>query len=117
MKTVIIDYDGGNVCSVLNAFSAISDSTKIIVSNDLAEIKSATHLVLPGVGAFSDCIKGLKSVDGLISELNQQVLVQQKPFLGICVGMQVMAGHHQEATLLDVALQVERNRPWPLVAP
>lgn len=95
MKVVIIDYGAGNVESVVNALHSVKNNDEIIISNKPSEIKSANLLILPGVGAFGDCMDGLKSVEGLLPELRKQVLVEKKPFLGICVGMQVLAstGH------------------------
>jgi glutamine amidotransferase len=91
MKTVIIDYGAGNVESVLNALSFVKNNEKFLVSNKPSDIRAANHIILPGVGAFGDCMDGLKSVEGLLSEIRKQVLVEKKPFLGICVGMQVLA--------------------------
>ena len=101
MKIVVIDYGSGNVESVVNALSLFSGSDKILVSKKPAEIRAANYLILPGVGAFADCMDGLKSVEGLLPELRKQVLIEKKPFLGICVGIQVLAsigrenGEHQ----------------------
>lgn len=91
MKIVIIDYGAGNVKSVFNALKKIDNPCDVIISSDLADIKSANYFILPGVGAFGDCMNSLKSVEGLLSELRNQVLNYKKPFLGICVGMQVLA--------------------------
>ena len=95
MKTVIIDYGAGNVESVVNALRSACGNDEILVSNKISDIRSANHLILPGVGAFGDCMVGLKSIEGLIPEIRKQVLSEKKPFLGICVGMQVLAsvGH------------------------
>lgn len=101
MKIVVIDYGAGNVESVLNALFLLKGDDEILVSNNPADLKSANHLILPGVGAFGDCVEGLKSIEGLLPELRKQVLTEKKPFLGICVGMQVLAsvgyenGEHQ----------------------
>lgn len=102
MKIVIIDYGAGNVESVLNALEKVkAKDHQIIVSKDPHEVKSANHIILPGVGAFGDCIAALKSQNGLAEEIRKQVITEKKPFLGICVGMQVLAstgyedGEHQ----------------------
>lgn len=101
MKIVVIDYGSGNVESVVNALSLFSGSDEILISKKPSEIRAANYLILPGVGAFADCMDGLKSVEGLLPELRKQVLLEKKPFLGICVGMQVLAsigrenGEHQ----------------------
>ncbi|MFT6077531.1 MAG: glutamine amidotransferase [Myxococcota bacterium] len=91
-KIVVIDYGSGNLQSVANALELIANSdTEIIISDNPAELKSATHIILPGVGAFGNCISSLKEIDGMIEELKVQVLENRKPFLGICVGMQLLA--------------------------
>jgi imidazole glycerol-phosphate synthase subunit HisH len=95
MKTVIIDYGSGNLHSAHKAFerAATDHSIKaeIIVSNSVAEVLSADRIVLPGVGAFKDCRNGLMAVEGLRDALQKKVVVGGFPFLGICVGMQLMA--------------------------
>jgi imidazole glycerol-phosphate synthase subunit HisH len=101
MKTVIIDYGAGNVESVANALRAIASNEEVVISNKISDLKSAHHLILPGVGAFGDCMAGIAAIEGLASEIRKQALVEKKPFLGICVGMQVLAsigfenGEHQ----------------------
>ncbi|MDA0902460.1 MAG: imidazole glycerol phosphate synthase subunit HisH [Proteobacteria bacterium] len=91
-KIVIIDYGSGNLKSVLNACQLIKGpDQEVIISSDAKDLKSATHIILPGVGAFGDCMNGLKAIPSMIDELKQQVLVNKKPFLGICVGMQLLA--------------------------
>ena len=101
MKIFIIDYESGNVESVVNALKNIDPKINFIISSSINEIKSATHLILPGVGAFNDCMNGLKSSEGFLNEMRKQVIKEKKPFLGICVGMQVLAslglenGEHQ----------------------
>jgi imidazole glycerol-phosphate synthase subunit HisH len=89
-KTVIIDYGSGNLRSVAKAFEHASVED-VLVTNDPAELVSASHIVLPGVGAFADCKMGLQALPGMIEALNTQVIENKKPFLGICVGMQLMA--------------------------
>ena len=95
MKTVVIDYGSGNLHSVLKAFErAAADHKikgKIIVSAKPDDVADADRLVLPGVGAFKDCRNGLMAVDGLREAMQQQVIAKGRPFLGICVGMQLMA--------------------------
>ncbi|MBM3590590.1 MAG: imidazole glycerol phosphate synthase subunit HisH [Alphaproteobacteria bacterium] len=91
MKIVIIDYGAGNVKSVFNALKKIDNLCDVIISSNLTDIKSANYFILPGVGAFGDCMNSLKSVEGLLGEIRNQVLNYKKPFLGICVGMQVLA--------------------------
>lgn len=89
-KITIIDYGSGNLQSVFNAFELVAGDCDIKISNQIEDLRSASHLVLPGVGSFQDCMKGLKN-SGLQEEIINQVQVDQKPFFGICVGMQVLA--------------------------
>ncbi|MDD5211669.1 MAG: imidazole glycerol phosphate synthase subunit HisH [Sulfuricurvum sp.] len=85
---VIIDYKMGNLRSVQKAFEHIGESA--IISNDLSIIQNASKLVLPGVGAFKDAMHNLREL-GLIDLLNEEILEKKKPFLGICLGMQLIA--------------------------
>ena len=95
---VIIDYNMGNIRSVTKAFKKLN--APFVVSNNAGDIKKASHLVLPGVGAFGDGMKNLENLN-LIPLLEEQVLTKKRPFLGICVGMQLLAsegtehGNHQ----------------------
>lgn len=91
MKTVIIDYGSGNLQSVFNALLSLNLGHEILISDRPEVLKTATHLILPGVGTFSDCMQGLKAIEGLGGALHKQVMIEQKPLLGICVGMQVLA--------------------------
>ena len=95
MSLVIIDYGSGNLHSAAKAFErAARDSgtdARIVVSSDPQELRRAERIVLPGVGAFRDCRDGIMAVPGLRETLQEQVIAQAKPFLGICVGMQLMA--------------------------
>ncbi len=87
----IIDYGCGNIKSVYNAFNLISKKKlKILISSKESDIKKSSHLVLPGVGSFESCIKGLKN-SNLIDSILEKVSIEKKPFLGICVGMQMLA--------------------------
>ena len=98
MKLVsIIDYGCGNIRSVFNAFNAIREkkNIKILVTSKEEEIKRANYLVLPGVGSFESCIKGLKK-SNLLGIITQKVKDDYVPFLGICVGMQMLATHSFE---------------------
>ncbi len=91
-KVVIIDYGSGNLQSVFNALELVKNSSHLIqISSNPADLISATCIILPGVGAFGDCISSLKAIDGMVEELQTQVLKNKKPFLGICVGMQLLA--------------------------
>jgi glutamine amidotransferase len=95
MSVAIIDYGSGNLRSVAKAFErAARDTelaTKILVTANPDVVQDAGRIVLPGVGAFKDCREGLRAIPGMWDTLNEQVLVKAKPFLGICVGMQLMA--------------------------
>ena len=96
MKNItIVDYGSGNVLSAQKSFIKITQDNNIeaniIISKSLFDIKNSTHIVLPGQGAFSTCMNGLKKTDGLIEELREFALIKKKPFLGICVGMQMLA--------------------------
>jgi glutamine amidotransferase len=90
MKCVVIDYGSGNLRSVAKSLEKVAASQKIEVSSDPAALASATHIVLPGVGAFADCIKGLTDISGMVEALEHEVHKNKKPFLGICVGMQML---------------------------
>lgn len=95
MKTVIIDYGSGNLHSAHKAFErAVADNgikADIVVSSRPEDVAKADRIVLPGVGAFKDCRNGLMAVDGMREALQQRVITGGFPFLGICVGMQLMA--------------------------
>lgn len=93
MNVVIIDYGSGNLTSVAKAFQAASleKGLSVIVSSNPDHIAKADRLVLPGVGTFADCMTGLSEVSGLLETLTEVILLKERPFLGICVGMQLMA--------------------------
>ncbi len=87
----IIDYGSGNLRSVAKAFERMAaPDDRILVSHHPADLNDATHIVLPGVGAFADCMTGLAACSGMRGALEKQVLEAKKPFLGICVGMQLL---------------------------
>jgi len=88
MNVAIIDYGMGNVASVEKALSFLGISS--IVTNDFSKIESSDHIVLPGVGAFNQGMNNLKRL-GLIKVLNSEIIDKKKPFLGICLGMQLLA--------------------------
>jgi glutamine amidotransferase len=92
MSVAIIDYGSGNLHSAAKAFerAARGSDTKIEVTADPQRVRKAERIVLPGVGAFRDCRDGLKAVPGMWETLEEEV-GRGKPFLGICVGMQLMA--------------------------
>ncbi|HEU5046224.1 MAG TPA: imidazole glycerol phosphate synthase subunit HisH [Rickettsiales bacterium] len=91
MQVSIIDYGSGNLRSAAKAFECVAQSgQKIIVTNDPAQLAASSHIVLPGVGAFADCMNGLRNAAGMLEALEQEVIGKKKPFLGICVGMQML---------------------------
>ena len=96
MKCVVVDYGSGNVRSVLRGLERVSVRHEITLSDDPKTIAEADHLVLPGVGAFAHCAESLKARAGVPEALHQQAIVRQKPFLGICVGMQLLASYGEE---------------------
>jgi glutamine amidotransferase len=100
MNVAIIDYGSGNLHSAAKAFerAARDDglTQKIMVTADPDAVRQAGRIVLPGVGAFKDCRDGLKAVPGMWETLDEQVIQKGKPFLGICVGMQLMASRGLE---------------------
>ena len=95
MNLVIVDYGSGNLCSVENALRAAVDANqlphRISITENPDAVAKADYVVLPGVGAFADCRAGLAGIDGMLDALNEAVLVRGRAFLGICVGMQLMA--------------------------
>ncbi|MDC0498198.1 imidazole glycerol phosphate synthase subunit HisH [Alphaproteobacteria bacterium] len=96
----IIDYGSGNILSAKQSFARVIKKENIdadvCISGNPETIKNSTHIVLPGQGAFETCIKGLEGIPGMIEELNNFVVVQKKPFFGICVGMQLLANNSLE---------------------
>ena len=95
MTTAIIDYGSGNLRSAAKAFeraaAGATPASPVVVTDDAERVRSAGRIVLPGVGAFADCKAGLAACDGMIEALEDAVLRRGVPFLGICVGMQLMA--------------------------
>jgi imidazole glycerol-phosphate synthase subunit HisH len=95
MSVVIIDYGSGNLRSAEKSFERAAreahTNQHILVSSNPEDVLKADRIVLPGVGAFGDCGRGLRAVDGMIDALNEAVHKQGKPFMGICVGMQLLA--------------------------
>jgi glutamine amidotransferase len=101
----IIDYGSGNLHSAAKAFErAARDSgreSRILVTSDPKAVRAADRVVLPGVGAFADCKRGLEAVPGMIEALEAAVRGQGRPFLGICVGMQLLATRGLEHGVTD----------------
>ncbi len=99
MVTVLIDYESGNLHSAEKAFQRMStevDAGPVIVSSKAAEVARADRIVLPGDGAFPACLRGLRSYDGLFEALEEAVVGRGVPFMGICVGMQMLASWGRE---------------------
>ena len=99
-KITIVDYGLGNILSAEQSFKKIINNhninAQVKISDLITEIKDSTHLVLPGQGAFKSCMNGLKKIKGMIDALKEFALIQKKPFLGICVGMQLLATDSEE---------------------
>jgi imidazole glycerol-phosphate synthase subunit HisH len=119
-KVVIIDYGMGNIASVAKAIKKIG--ARVEISSEAKVIAEASHIILPGVGAFGDGMKNLNCL-GLVEVLKNNVLINKKPFLGICLGMQLLAdksyefGEHEGLGWIDgevVKIQsAELNLPLP----
>lgn len=93
----IIDYGAGNLKSAQKAFArAAGTEAEIIVTADAERVGKADRIVLPGVGAYADCMAGLRAVPGMVETLQEQVIARGKPFLGICVGMQLLSSVGRE---------------------
>lgn len=105
MKVVLIDYGSGNLRSAAKAFErAAGPDGAVSVTADARDLASASHIVLPGVGAFRDCRDGVLAIPGMMEALTHAVMTEKKPFLGICVGMQLMASvgrEHGDTTGFD----------------
>ena len=99
MKVTIVDYNSGNISSVINSFKEVAkDKVNIEVSSDLGKIKSSDKLVLPGQGSFKSCVDALNKIDGLTEALNEFAINNKKLLLGICVGLQMFADVGYEET-------------------
>jgi len=92
MNVTIVDYNSGNISSVINSFNEVAkDKVNIEVTSDLNKIKSSDKVVLPGQGSFKSCVDALNSISGLTDTLNEVAIGNKKPLLGICVGLQMFA--------------------------
>ena len=99
MNVTIVDYNSGNISSVINSFKEVAKGkVSIEVTSDLGKIKSSDKLVLPGQGSFKSCIDALKNINGLVDTLNEFAINNKKPLLGICVGLQMFASTGYEET-------------------
>ena len=119
MSVVIVDYGSGNLHSAAKAFERAARESghdqPIVVSREPDVVHRAERVVLPGVGAFADCRRGLDAVPGLVAALDETVRGKGRPFLGICVGMQLMADRGREYQVTDglgwIAGEVDKITP------
>ena len=101
MKVTIVDYNSGNISSVINSFDEVAkDKVNIEVTSDLNKIKYSDKVVLPGQGSFKSCVDALNGINGLVDTLNEFAINNKKPLLGICVGLQMFAdiGYEEKET-------------------
>jgi imidazole glycerol-phosphate synthase subunit HisH len=99
MNVTIVDYNSGNISSVINSFKEVVEGkVNIKVTSDLNKIKSSDKVVLPGQGSFKSCVDALNGIKGLVETLNEFAINNKKPLLGICVGLQMFADVGYEET-------------------
>ena len=99
MNVTIVDYNSGNISSVINSFDEVAkDKVNIEVTSDLNKIKSSDKVVLPGQGSFKSCMGALNKIKGLVETLTEFAIDNKKPLLGICVGLQMFADIGYEET-------------------
>ena len=99
MNVTIVDYNSGNISSVINSFREVAkDKVNIEVTSNLDKIKSSDKIVLPGQGSFKSCVDALNKINGLTDILNEFAMNDKKPLLGICVGLQMFADIGYEET-------------------
>ena len=118
MTVAIVDYGSGNLHSAAKAFERAAqdlDRQAIVVTDNPDVVASADRVVLPGVGAFADCRRGLDAVDGMVPALDEVVRRKGRPFFGICVGMQLLAERGREYEVTEglgwIAGEVDRIAP------
>jgi glutamine amidotransferase len=119
VTVAIVDYGSGNLHTAAKAFERAAREQgldqPIIVTRDPDAVARADRVVLPGVGAFADCRRGLDAVAGMVDALNESVRARGRPFLGICVGMQLMAERGREYEVVEglgwIAGEVDRIAP------
>ena len=116
MTVAIVDYGSGNLHSAAKAFERAARKSRhqqpIVVSRDPEVVRGADRVVLPGVGAFADCRSGLQAIPGMLDALEEAVRQRGRPFLGICVGMQLMAERGLEHKVTP-GLRLDRRRGRP----
>ena len=99
MNVTIVDYNSGNISSVINSFrEVVKDKVNIEVTSDLNKIKSSDIVVLPGQGSFKSCVNALNSINGIVDTLTEFAINNKKPLLGICVGLQMLTDTGYEET-------------------
>ena len=92
MNVTIVDYQSGNISSVINSFTEVAKGkVNLAVTSDIKKIKSSDKIVLPGQGSFKSCVDSLNSINGLVDTLKEFVMTNKKPLIGICVGLQMFA--------------------------
>ena len=119
MSVAIVDYGSGNLHSAAKAFERAAQdcglAQPVIVTRDPEAVAAADRVVLPGVGAFADCRRGLDAVDGMVAALEEAVRHKGRPFFGICVGMQLLAERGREYEVTEglgwIAGEVDRITP------
>ncbi len=99
MNITIVDYNSGNISSVVNSFKEVAQNkVNIEVTSDLKKIESSDKVVLPGQGSFKSCVDALNAINGLVDSLSEFAISNKKPLLGICVGLQMFADTGYEET-------------------
>ena len=99
MNVTIVDYQSGNISSVINSFTEVAKGkVNLEVTSDLRKIKSSDKIVLPGQGSFKSCVDSLNNINGLVDALKEFAITNKKPLLGICVGLQMFADVGYEET-------------------
>ena len=92
MNVTIVDYQSGNISSVINSFNEVAKGkVNLEVTSDRKKIESSDKIVLPGQGSFKSCVDSLNSISGLVETLKEFAIINNKPLLGICVGLQMFA--------------------------
>ena len=99
MNVTIVDYQSGNISSVINSFTEVAKGkVNLEVTSDIKKIKSSDKIVLPGQGSFKTCVDSLNSINGLVDTLKEFAITNKRPLLGICVGLQMFADIGYEET-------------------
>jgi glutamine amidotransferase len=92
MNVAIVDYQSGNISSVINSFTEVTKGkVNLEVTSDIKKIKSSDKIILPGQGSFKNCVDSLNKINGLVDTLKEIAIINKKPLLGICVGLQMFA--------------------------